>query len=105
MAIAKVEQEANQTNTNSQNATTTASPSIVSEAQIDVNQSNVSEQDGFAVSLASSDKVEVTSWGDISAGEDGIDAEVLSRGGCECRSGCKSDEHQQPKHQPKRMPS
>ena len=83
VAIAKVDQEANQTNTNSQTATMADAPSSVvltqqvtppeGPTQPGLVQSNESDQEAVAVALASSDDVKVYSEGFVDPA-DGIDA-------------------------------
>ena len=113
VAIAKVEQEAEQENQNSQSADLTASGEIVATQAQNVpnepfdfgvvtldaaaleqpilrcevgNQTNCSGQEGYASAYATSDEVWVTNDGDISAGDDGISAEFERGGGGQGRS-------------------
>ena len=74
VAVATVTQEANQTNSASQNGTTTAAPSTVSLSQ-SLNQANFNEQEGIAIAVASADDVKVTSQGFVDPPGDGIHAE------------------------------
>ena len=75
VAVAKVDQEANQTNTTEQSGTTTASPSTVSLNQ-EPDQANSNDQDGVAISVASADDVKVNSEGFVDPPGDGIHAEL-----------------------------
>ena len=82
MAVAKVDQDASQENSNSQNATVRANVTLASQLKASVQQTNSNHQDGLAVAVAYSDEVTVVQKIDPSAGEDGIDA--ASNGVCHC---------------------
>ena len=74
VAVAKVDQEANQSNINSQSL---CSASLGSSTRShDVDQENESEQEGFALAVSEADDVTVVQeGGTLFAGEDGIDAD------------------------------
>ena len=73
MAVAKVDQDASQENSNSQKHTVGANSNL-RRAAGRVEQTNTNDQFGLAVAVAYSDEVTVVQKTDPSAGEDGIDA-------------------------------
>ena len=89
VAIAEIEQKANQDNTINQTATLESGQIVLTQDGSDQSNSNSDQEEepegqtGLSIASAESDSVDVDNGGDISAGGDGINAEFNSGGDCQ----------------------